>query len=598
MVANKQKFNSAPHIVQCSFQYVSIIETIRSLFLRDDFLRAFNSSGDNHTCTSGEYSEYCCGSAFKNNTLFQSHPKSLKIQIATDDFEVCNPIGSKATLHKICAIYFVIRNMPRLSNLMNINLICLCNSNDIRTQQTDFNNLWKIIVKEIKHIEEFGIDINDNLNVKGTLVSLSFDNLGANQSLGFFEAFNANYYCRMCECSKEQCQTLCGENKDKRRTRESYDMHMNVIEMSTNVDSTTACGLKRYCALNDLHYFHILENQSVDIMHDLNEGVIPYLLKHLFAYCNSEKIIKENALMQLIQYHDYGILNRRNIPSQINLDKSNLNQNASQSLCLFQNIPFILHQFREKLQDVWDCVESLLKIVQIAYSLKITENDLQTLEQCVFNHLNCVKRKLKIKDNLLPKHHFTTHYTSIIRAMGPLKPMSMIRFESKHKTLKNFVKRNHNFKNINKSLAIKHQQLMSRCENTYDQQITCGKAIKSDLGSILESFPEISDNVIIREMKWLQYNSYRFRPGLLILHNTDLYEIERLLTVNDEYYVLCFQYKKVAFDNFLNSIRITKIEPKQLVLIKFDSLESKILYEKKPLNCEIYVIADTLELKL
>lgn len=116
--------------------FVPIIDTIRSLFLRDDFSRAFQNGGsrNSHKCTNGEYSEYCCGSAFKKSEIFQAHPESLQILIATDDFEVCNPLSSKASLHKICAIYFVIRNMPRLSYLSNIYLICLCNSNDIRTK--------------------------------------------------------------------------------------------------------------------------------------------------------------------------------------------------------------------------------------------------------------------------------------------------------------------------------------------------------------------------------------------------------------------------------------------------------------------------------
>lgn len=126
----------------------------------------------------------------------------------------------------------------------------------------------------------------------------------------------------------------------------------------------------------------------------------------------------------MIQYHDYGILNRRNVPSQINMDKHNLNKKASQSLCLFRNIPFILHEFREKLESVWICVESLLQMTQIVYSSKITECDLQTLERCTFDHLNCVRAKLKIKDNLIPKHHLTTHYSGVIRAMGPLRQMS------------------------------------------------------------------------------------------------------------------------------------------------------------------------------
>lgn len=155
MIPDKENSKSTPRLIQSSFQYVSIIETIRSLFLREDFKRAFqyNNIEKNHSCKSGEYTDFCCGNVFKNNELYQKHPNSLQIQIATDDFEVCNPLSSKASVHKICAVYFVIRNMPNLSNVKNINLICLCNSNDLKSKQTDFNNLWKIIVEEIKYLD-------------------------------------------------------------------------------------------------------------------------------------------------------------------------------------------------------------------------------------------------------------------------------------------------------------------------------------------------------------------------------------------------------------------------------------------------------------
>lgn len=103
----------------------------------------------------------------------------------------------------------------------------------------------------MKFIEEFWID-NDSINLKGTLVNLSFDNLGANQSLGFVEGFNANYYCRICELSKEECQKTYKEDKSKKRTRDNYEKHMAEIENSTTVDYTQTRGLKRYCALDDL----------------------------------------------------------------------------------------------------------------------------------------------------------------------------------------------------------------------------------------------------------------------------------------------------------------------------------------------------------
>lgn len=105
---------SIPSLLQCKYQYVPITKTIIALFQREDFRSAYlnynqsNEKNSNH----GVYTDFSSGSAFKSNELYKSHPNSLQIEIGIDDFEVCNPLGSKSTLHKICGVYFSIKNMP------------------------------------------------------------------------------------------------------------------------------------------------------------------------------------------------------------------------------------------------------------------------------------------------------------------------------------------------------------------------------------------------------------------------------------------------------------------------------------------------------
>lgn len=135
--------------------------------------------------------------------------------------------------------------------------------------------------------------------------------------------------------------------------------------------------------------------------------------------------------------------------------------------------------------------------------------------------------------------------------------------------------------NINQSLAIKHQQMMSKSKNTYDNQISCGKKSKLTNDLNLQATINILESDLIYSIKWFQYNNFKFRPGLLILHEDLLFEIERLIIVNDEYYILCFQYDKVNFDNFLTSLKIKKTEPDRYLFIKFESLQKKLLYEEK-----------------
>lgn len=281
------------------------------------------------------------------------------------------------------------------------------------------------------------------------------------------------------------------------------------------------------------------------------------------------------------------------------MDKRNLGQNATQSKCLFLHLPFILFNYRHNinLQLVWITVQSLLQISQIVYSSEISENELVALEKEVTHHLESVQEYFNVE--LIPKHHFMLHYSNTIRAMGPLVHMNMMRFESKHKTFKDFAKVNQNFVNINKSLAIKHQQIMSSNENTYNDFISNGKKIQLEdslqikHANLIET---ITGDDKIWKVKWLQYNNYRYKESLLISCNNFIFEIYKIIAVHQNYYFLCLRFDFKELDKFTNCVKIKKTEPITYEIIKFNELINKRPYEKKMVDNETYVLADTLDL--
>lgn len=276
-----------------------------------------------------------------------------------------------------------------------------------------------------KVLETDGINVGNNLNLKGTLIEVIADNLGANGSLGFVESFNAINFCRICEMPKRLCQTACEEDSFALRSIESYQNHLKTIDNSTKVDFAKTTGNIQNCDLNKLEYFHIMENFTVDVMHDIAKGVILFFLHHLFQYCIQKKICTEESLIHKIQYFDYGVLKRKNLPSMIQLNKHNLNQSAAQSMCLFLNIPFILRGYMHELQPVWLCIVSLLKVVQIVNTNTVFEHYLVALRKNICVYLK--EFKIHFCSTLTPKQHFFTHYPTIIRRMGSVKVMSTIR---------------------------------------------------------------------------------------------------------------------------------------------------------------------------
>lgn len=187
---------------------------------------------------------------------------------------------------------------------------------------------------------------------------------------------------------------------------------------------------------NDLDYFHVVDNYSVDVMHDINEGVIPFFIKFLFDRIIQKKIASAGDLQALCRDHNYGWFWRKYKPSIIKFDRHNLNQNAMQSYCLMLNLPFILIGFRPKLGPEWKAMECLLELLQIIYSTRIRQSDVDRLRQLVKDHLSYL---IAMGLVLLAKHHMLTHYPNLILKIGPLIHSWMMRYESKHKVFTDMV---------------------------------------------------------------------------------------------------------------------------------------------------------------
>lgn len=596
-------------------QYIPIRETARSVLNQDDNLSKYieynldKQSKGAHICQHGIYKGNCCGQVYQNNEFFKENPEAMQIHIGSDDFEVANPLGPHATVYKICAIYFTIRNMPAqyLSKPDNIYLICLCFTDDIKTKEADFNRVWRIIMKDIEYLETFGIDFEGGINIKGTLSILSFDNLGAHVALGYAESCNSRYPCRICLTHKDECKILTNPCTLEYRTIENYTKHMKVIAGLQKVDYGKTKGLRMYCALNDMEYFHTLQNQCLDVMHDLNEGCMHFLLKDLFQYCVSKKILTENELKLRISNFDYGRLDDRNVPSHLNLDKDNLNQNATQSKCLFENIPFILWNYRNNkdLKQVWVCVETLLRISQTLYSYEITEDDVNELQKDIDTHLSSFKTIFKRA--LKFKQHNLLHYPEYIRNMGPPIYTSMMRFEAKHKWFKDYVKMTNCYRNILKTLALNHQQQFSTKKNTYEDVTTHAEpdslhAIKENEEKLnleeedyIKSIFQTADEV--QKINWLEFNSYKYGEGLKVLHNSSVYGIRKIFYVESKVYFFLIKFNYMGFDSFSNSLKLILSEPPEYIILPFQKLLSERPYESHVIENKCFLKATNLDVK-
>lgn len=56
---------------------------------------------NSHSLHGNFMGDYCDGQLYKSSSLFQEDPCALQLQLAYDEAEVCNPLGSKTTVHKL-----------------------------------------------------------------------------------------------------------------------------------------------------------------------------------------------------------------------------------------------------------------------------------------------------------------------------------------------------------------------------------------------------------------------------------------------------------------------------------------------------------------
>ncbi|XP_041825358.1 uncharacterized protein LOC121629700 [Melanotaenia boesemani] len=309
---NKETGTYDQTVVQDKFMYVPILSTLESIFKSPYTAEMLCSATDD-----SRLRNICDGSLFKTHLLFSTEKHTVQIQMFYDDFEVANSLGSKRGIHKLGALYFTLRNFsPKWNSLLaNIHLCALFHAQDLK--RYGFSEILAPIVRDIKLLETDGIEIPIySGRVRGSLVQVTGDNLGLHSLFGLVESFSARYCCRFCLAEKDDFQTEFSEESSKivLRTKDTYTAHCQ--EMAHNPSLPYVFGVKSSCLLNSLTYFHIAENFSVDVMHDILEGVAQYELKLLFSYFKERVTLGELNLR--IESFDYGFMERNNRPVAVN----------------------------------------------------------------------------------------------------------------------------------------------------------------------------------------------------------------------------------------------------------------------------------------
>lgn len=450
-----------PVIKRDTFQYVPILKLV-ALLLSDDSI--YRETMQSHVSVDDQMRDFCDGTLFRSISLFSEDPHALQLCLYFDECEVVNPLGSRRGYHKIGFIYMSLKNLRPMFNscLSNIHIVAAFNSID--RAKYGFDKILAPIMKDIRALEA-GVDLclHNGLTVhkRGTLVQIAGDNLGLNQLCGFVESFSATHFCRICTINKSDCDSTFKDDSLQMRTKEQYSHQLQ--RLLAGKLATKECGIKSSCLFNSLNYFHTAENITVDVMHDLLEGVVPFELKLvLFSFIYEQKLFTLELLNCRLACFDYGSCDRKNKPTALSeleikdQQKNGLNQKASQMFCLFVILPFIVGFEVPETNEMWRLYLLLRRIVDLVFSDSVNVGDSVYLKHLIDDHHSLFKL-LFPERRLLPKHHMMVHYPVVMRTMGPLSRSSSIRFEAKHYESKRLCSVVCCFKDICRTVVHRHQ---------------------------------------------------------------------------------------------------------------------------------------------
>ncbi|XP_051947874.1 uncharacterized protein LOC127619140 [Xyrauchen texanus] len=473
---------------------------------------------------SGALQDFCDGELCKFHALF-SREVSIPLLLYIDDVETVNPLGSKTSVHKLGFMYFAIKCLPKelLSSLSSLFLLAVYKTDDAKTYGIDA--VLKPIVEDIKSLEKEGVDIKTSSfegTVKVSICQVVGDNLGLNAVLGFTESFARNYACRWCRVPKEVLRVQVKEDRGILRTAESN-------ERDIGLDSVSDTGLKRASALNDLHFFDVSKNMAPDIMQDILEGVGSYEMKMIINSLIEEGHFTLDTLNYRITSFDYGFSDVHNKPTLItkhylrNKDGV-MKQTAAQMWCLLRLFPLMVGDLVPESNRFWELLLLLLSCMELIFSPSLTVESTIYLKWLIEEH-HTLFIELYPHQHLKPKHHFMLHYPRAIRQLGPLVQFWTMRFEAKHGFFKRISHITCNFRNICKTMAIRHQVML--CYNffsggVFDHNVEVGQGHSTILADLercdeiqggLENIPSYTEVYV---PAWVKLKGTTYRPGMTV----------------------------------------------------------------------------------
>lgn len=393
---------------------------------------------------------------------------TLPLLIYFDEFVAGSALGANAAATKFGAVYASILCLPPsiASKLSSILFSTIFKAKHL----SEFGNsrVFSKLIEDINLLSSEGIEIVFKREVKKIFfkcIMVIGDNLGLNSIFGMIASFNTDYCCRICKATKAQIHSMVEEDKELLRNKENYD-----ADVESNEPEKT--GVRERSIFNSINGFHICINYTIDLMHDIMEGMANYVMTGLITVWIKKGYFTLRELNSQIKKFNFGNSNR---PTKIKIDPATKEVKIKMSASQMRNfvhffgclIGHRIKKISEEDIDAWHLYKSLKWVLMLVTSPKVTSGTPSQLKEAI--KILC-SLYIKLFGHLKFKFHLLIHYPEILKRFGPLVHFWCMRYESRHRLLKAASNSVSGSKNILKSVAIK--EILRLCFSRHTQEVS------------------------------------------------------------------------------------------------------------------------------
>lgn len=574
---------------------------IKSFFELPHVYEKFQSNVDNIK-KEGKLNHFINGTLWKSKLeQFNKEDVVIPYHLHIDDTQTNNPLGTHTTNGDQTCVYYSFPTMPNEYNSRLENIFTALVFESSLSEELGNEVCYDELIKELNKLADEGIVLNINgkeQKVYFVLGLLLGDNKGVNHCLGYPRGFTARHYCRLCRMQRIKMKYSYVEDPSHMRNIENYYQDLAVGNM-------TKTGICENSVFNNVRYFHATQT-CVDIMHDINEGVLPYNLCEVILYFiehNYFTLAMLNKEKHSVKYSELEENNRSGTITLKSLLTKKLKMNASESHSFAHHLPFILLNIidKNKLEqlennEVWRFLLITIRFLDMCYMPSFDSESIEKLRDIIAN-MNEMYVRLFNK-TLKPKHHYATHYPELIKKCGPLRYMSSMRYEANHKFVKNYTKNTISRRNISYSLCLKLQYNFAyilkkgdackdnvnvskpRLTRIVDEDFFRSIVPSNELKSIFQRNIYVFDKI---KLNGLTLSSKLYLPFMDVAGDgvtLQLLKIVKLFMLSESdptsIRIICKKYVDVQYNSLYASYSVTNLRPEMHIINISDVLQQRL----------------------